>query len=66
MITIEIKDNIKNHKLTIHMVRKQETQIEEYYGGKLSKYIDAITQQYIDKLIKKGVIKQWILEKLFN
>ena len=37
MIIIEIKDNIKTHELTIHMVRKQETRIEEYYGDKLTK-----------------------------
>lgn len=53
MITIEIKDNIKTNKLTMNIVRKQETRIEEYYGDKLLKYIDTITQQYIDKLIFK-------------
>lgn len=53
MIIIEIKDNIKTNELTIHMVRKQETRIEEYYGDKLSKYIDTIIKQHIDKLIKK-------------
>ena len=53
MIRIEIKDNLKTSELTIHMIRKNETRMEEYYGDKLSRYIDTITQQYIDKLISK-------------
>ena len=53
MIIIEIKDNIKTNELTIHMLRKHETRIEEYFGDKLLRYIDTITQQYIDKLISK-------------